>query len=474
MIELLIILVFLSLSILYLRSSKGIFIYLNLISIIIVLLYSYLHSYDVAMTEVAVGVSINAALAFYILVRESNLLPNEPNLKYVIILSFIISIILYSYLPVNLSRIGIAKYVNNASLTCMVSEILASFRGFDTLCETLVIFLSSIAILEIQNKKIALDITKSNKALNEILFILIYLASLIGLYIHINGDVSPGGGFQASAIFLFVLVFLSYKSALKNKYLNYIGMLIYLILGASGEFMGKNIMYYSHIVMGIQIVELAVLMCVMFSFFYILSTKFTFSNYLLMNININGWTLLIFLTCLMILSYDVYLFAFCYIIYLLLGAGVLNVFNYLIILVGLFNFHIPYMHIYISQNILILFFLSLPVSFYRYIYYILLELLFAILQIYSLYFAKSTSHIEEISLSYKYHNIWSSIAIYSITLTPGTISYRYDNHILHVSCVSKEHAKSIEAFLQFFHNLNSNNLLYFLLNKIFFYDKIIK
>lgn len=73
---------------------------------------------------------------------------------------------------------------------------------------------------------------------------------LFGFYILINGEISPGGGFQAGAIFASLIIALDLSIGLKinNTILSQasaIGILIYLMPGIISLILGHNFLNYS-------------------------------------------------------------------------------------------------------------------------------------------------------------------------------------------------------------------------------------
>ncbi|CAK8162827.1 multicomponent Na+:H+ antiporter subunit B [Candidatus Xenohaliotis californiensis] len=86
-------------------------------------------------------------------------------------------------------------------------------------------------------------------------FLMIPAILLYGLYLQINGEDSPGGGFQAGVVFavvyiLYVSLF-DYKTASKivptNFFLNglSLGVLLYLGTGCASMLMGGNFLEYA-------------------------------------------------------------------------------------------------------------------------------------------------------------------------------------------------------------------------------------
>jgi multicomponent Na+:H+ antiporter subunit B len=103
-------------------------------------------------------------------------------------------------------------------------------------------------------------------------YILFPIAILFAIYIQVNGEASPGGGFQAGAIFAslivgYDLIFSKYLIKQKNLYqMSVIGVLIYIFIGILPVLFGNNFLDYNILSdnhknaqsMGIFIIELGV------------------------------------------------------------------------------------------------------------------------------------------------------------------------------------------------------------------------
>jgi multicomponent Na+:H+ antiporter subunit B len=107
------------------------------------------------------------------------------------------------------------------------------------------------------------------------LFILPYIF-LYSIYVQINGEISPGGGFQAGVIFASCLIGfdLIHNNSTKIRYFNHdlliviaaLGVFIYASIGAISFYFGKNYLNYDILAknklhaqsIGIFIVEIGV------------------------------------------------------------------------------------------------------------------------------------------------------------------------------------------------------------------------
>ena len=95
----------------------------------------------------------------------------------------------------------------------VVTSVVTYFRGFDTLGEVTILFLSIFGIgLGLDGYKDKLNIfAYENKLLKIAVDVLFPLIILFGFYIIIHGHLSPGGGFQGGVVIAsaFLLMFLA-------------------------------------------------------------------------------------------------------------------------------------------------------------------------------------------------------------------------------------------------------------------------
>ncbi len=85
----------------------------------------------------------------------------------------------------------------------IVSAVVVTYRGLDTLGEVTILFLSAAVIsffLKNQNNSSNRNIRESSELLNSASSILISIIFLFGVYVFLNGHLTPGGGFQGGAI----------------------------------------------------------------------------------------------------------------------------------------------------------------------------------------------------------------------------------------------------------------------------------
>lgn len=175
----------------------------------------------------------------------------------------------------------------------VVTAILASYRGYDTLGETVVIFTAGVGVLSLLGRKKGNPRRDSRRSVNPLTpmrhrailrvvsKLLIPYILLFSLYVQFHGDYGPGGGFQAGVIFasafiLYALVFGLHSARvlappLVVETFIVLGVLIYASTGVVTMLLGGNFLDYRVLQhqlfpqvlphgqhLGIQLVELGV------------------------------------------------------------------------------------------------------------------------------------------------------------------------------------------------------------------------
>lgn len=200
----------------------------------------------------------------------------------------------------NVSSYYIEHAIEDTHSYNLVTAVLADYRGFDTLFEICVLFLSGIAALSILSTKkkvpqvpedeIILHHKKSlfGSAITDVAFrVVVPIILIYGVYVLFHGEVSLGGGFQAGALlacaYLLDRIILTFdRRVRKGKeelaiLIAAIGTLFYLITGLLPMFNGGNFLEFSKSPLGassaeslaelhatgITMVEIGVTVCVM-------------------------------------------------------------------------------------------------------------------------------------------------------------------------------------------------------------------
>lgn len=231
---------------------------------------------DVAFTEASVGAGISTILMLSTLTLTGQYEhPRRQQPKSALAVVIVTGILLiYGTLdmpdfgskdaPINLHVNP--HYINHSmeeiGVPNIVTSVLASYRGYDTLGETVVIFtagLGVLALLGVSPTKEAYHHVAGPMQHHTILRVvskmLIAPILLFALYVQFHGDYGPGGGFQAGVIFaaaiiLYTMIFgLETAGKVINKplvqLLSAIGVLLYGSVGVVSLLRGKNFLDYS-------------------------------------------------------------------------------------------------------------------------------------------------------------------------------------------------------------------------------------
>lgn len=286
------ILIILAFYVLFTKDLVNIVLAVAVFSITICICYLLMDAPDVAMTEAALGACITTIVMFNLLrsmnidfvscetkSKDTNcLLPVDFSInkfKYIAsaLLSLAILIILiycgidmHEYgnaetaLHNHLSQYYISKTSSDIGIPSYVAAILGSYRGFDTMGETLVVFIAAASVILILNSE-DLDINEVSKynlydyelknydIIHYLVKRMFPLIVVYGLYIQLCGKVSPGGGFQAGAIVASAVAAISYFST-PEKLLRYafatsaLGVLIYICTGVLTTMLGGEFLNY--------------------------------------------------------------------------------------------------------------------------------------------------------------------------------------------------------------------------------------
>lgn len=196
-----------------------------------------------------------------------------------------------------LSQYYITHAVEDTHSYNIVTAVLADYRGFDTLFETCVMFLSGITammILSTKEKVHKNDVSTIDKdhfesdIMDHSFRVIIPILLVYGVYVLIHGEISLGGGFQAGALlasaYLLERIIPGVRFAFGNISESLalifagLGTFIYLVTGLLPMFNGGNFLEYSKLpfktataetvaelhATGILMIEIGVTICVMF------------------------------------------------------------------------------------------------------------------------------------------------------------------------------------------------------------------
>ncbi|MGK0482006.1 MAG: multicomponent Na+:H+ antiporter subunit B [Planctomycetota bacterium] len=188
-----------------------------------------LDAVDVAMTEAAVGAGVSTILMLSTLAVTGHRVRPRPMQRNVLAIGVSLALgAALVYGTLDMPKIGdpgapvqahpMAEYFTKTApieteIPNMVTPLLASYRGFDTLGETAVVFTAGIGVLALIGRRRRRDGTPVEKGegvdamgdRHRVLRVvgkqLIPAILLYACYVQAHGDFGPGGGFQAGVIF---------------------------------------------------------------------------------------------------------------------------------------------------------------------------------------------------------------------------------------------------------------------------------
>ncbi len=195
----------------------------SIFSLLMAANFFVLDAADVALTEAAVGAGVTTVifLSALALTAERERLGQAGKRVAFLVVAVLGTLLIYA--SFDMPRLGdpeapvhqhVAPYYLEKTPELMgfpnvVTAVLASFRGYDTLGEVFVVFAAAIGVLFILgvNPRDKSSAQRShNKGLRHHLIpqhvgtLLIPFIILFGLYTQFHGEYGPGGGFQAGAI----------------------------------------------------------------------------------------------------------------------------------------------------------------------------------------------------------------------------------------------------------------------------------
>lgn len=257
-------------------------------------LFIVMDAADVAFTEAAVGAGVSTLLMLKTLTLTGSHETKERSRSLTALVTVVLAGGLLVYGTHDMAPYGSAEapaqtylspdYLERAQpdtgVPNVVTAILASYRGFDTLGELFVIFTAGVGVLillEGTGRPEAVETPMADHlVLRVVTKILIPLIMMFGLYVQFHGDYGPGGGFQAGVIFAAALILYSILfgpadarrvlSDRATRVLATVGLLLFAGVGVVAMFMGGDFLDYSVLsadpvsgqLWGILLVELGV------------------------------------------------------------------------------------------------------------------------------------------------------------------------------------------------------------------------
>ncbi|NGP52258.1 DUF4040 domain-containing protein [Thioalkalivibrio sp. XN8] len=224
-----------AIAILRLRDLFAMAMMFGLFSLITAGLFTTMDAPDVAFTEAAVGAGISTILMLATLAqtaRREQPVTGRSKLLPLLVVWVTGAVLIYG--TVDLPAFGdpsapvhthVAPYYLQQStadigIPNVVASILASYRGYDTLGEVVVVFAAVVGVLALLGLRarpprvVRRPVRRLDQhaVLKVIAKLVVPVILLFALYVQFHGEYSPGGGFQAGVIFaaaiiLFALVF---------------------------------------------------------------------------------------------------------------------------------------------------------------------------------------------------------------------------------------------------------------------------
>ena len=234
---------------------------------------------DVALTEAAVGIGISTILLLTTISLTNRYEKKRHNNHWLALLVILCTGSLLIYGTFDMPPFGSAQtpaqthvashYISESfretGVFNLVSSVLASYRGYDTMGELIVIFTAGIGVVSIlsaghsgvkqphKKRRVILPMTRHH-ILRIVAKMLIPFVMIFALYIQFHGDFGPGGGFQAGAIFATALILYTMIFGLENALAVFskkwlagfaaLGVLIYAGSGVISLFSALNFLDY--------------------------------------------------------------------------------------------------------------------------------------------------------------------------------------------------------------------------------------
>ena len=254
----------------------------GIFSLLIAANFFLLDAADVALTEAAIGAGISTVLFLGALALTGEHERSGSANRLLALSVVVVTTLILIYATFDKPRFGdpaapvhqhVAPwYIENTpkyiDIPNIVTAVLGSFRGYDTLGEVFVVFTAGIGVLFLLGSRPRRrpgpeqsTVTESGQGLRHYLIprivgrLLVPFIVLFGLYVQFHGEYGPGGGFQAGAIVAaaFILYSLLEGEAQALRVLPgsvHIGLitggaLLYGSVGIAGILLGGNFLDYS-------------------------------------------------------------------------------------------------------------------------------------------------------------------------------------------------------------------------------------
>jgi multicomponent Na+:H+ antiporter subunit B len=176
---------------------------------------------DVALTEAAVGAGVTTVILLSALALTAEREKRSGKIRWISVAVVAVTVLILIYATFDKPRLGDPQapvhqhvapwYLENTpaliDIPNVVTAVLASFRGYDTLGEVFVVFVAMVGVLFVLGDGSRTGpIPAPDPGLRHHLIpkvvgrLLLPFILLFGLYVQFHGEYGPGGGFQAGAI----------------------------------------------------------------------------------------------------------------------------------------------------------------------------------------------------------------------------------------------------------------------------------
>ena len=252
---------------------------MGIASLLIAANFFILDAADVALTEAAVGAGISTVLFLSALALTAEREKKATQKRTLSLLVTSVMALLIIHASFDEPRLGdpeapvhthvapwyLEKTPEYVDIPNVVTAVLGSYRGYDTLGEVFVVFTAGIGVLFLLGSG---RVVRSREEETEISLglrhhliprvvgrMLIPFILLFGLYVQFHGEYGPGGGFQAGAIIAASIILYALLEGeghaldvLPQKLLLNLmagGAILYAVTGIFGILMGGNFLDYS-------------------------------------------------------------------------------------------------------------------------------------------------------------------------------------------------------------------------------------
>jgi multicomponent Na+:H+ antiporter subunit B len=277
------------------RSLLAVAMLTSIYSLLSASLFVVLDAVDVALTEAAIGAGISTILmlATVALTTDKEKTPRHTPLLPLAVVTITGAALIYGTLDMphygdpaapihqHVAPTYLHDTPEEIGVPNVVTSVLASYRGYDTLGEVTVIFTAGAGVLALlgyrtRRRNIQGPGIKRPVVLRVIAKLFFPLILLFALYVLFHGDYGPGGGFQAGVIFATGVILYALGFGLGNaqrlithqllRIMAAIGVIMYAAVGIESMLLGGKFLEYRVLAddpvtgqhLGIMLIELSI------------------------------------------------------------------------------------------------------------------------------------------------------------------------------------------------------------------------